>query len=152
MDEWWKVSSESFLERSQTGLDAAIVNITADFDPHTAKQGGILREGDIESRAISASEAGLDLGLQIGAQRNRAFDACGAAIQIEFHQPLEMRKNSDVAARFGLEHFLDSLACAAFVQSAIGLATAEELLGLAFGLLGDLHFAICLAVSSAKRF
>jgi hypothetical protein len=69
--------------------------------------------------------------LQIGGQRRRAFDARGAALHIQFHQPEQARQNFEITARLLREHERDRLPDAVLVQQTVDLATAEQLPGVA---------------------
>ena len=61
------------------------------------------------------------------------------ALQVQFHQPVEVSEDGPVAARLPRDDVLNGLAHFLVVEQAVDLAIAEELLGVAAGLPGDSH-------------
>jgi hypothetical protein len=125
--------SKAFLEGGQTGLDAAVIDIAADFDSETADEGGVLRERDIQTASVEVHEAGLDAGLQLGRQGDGALNFGRAAFDIEFQKALEMRQDGEIAARLGVKDALDNLPGTVFIQQPVHNANTEEFFGFAPG-------------------
>ena len=94
----------------------------------------------LHTRAVNFFDPARHVRLQIGGQGRRAFDARGAAFQIQFHQPVQARQNFDVTPRFLRQHQRDRLPDAVLVQQTVDLATAEQLPGVALCLFGNFHF------------
>src|SRR5215510_10900943 len=82
--------SKAFLKRGQAGLDAAIIDVAADFYPHPTDESAILAKRKIQAGAVYTSQQCLDIGLELGRQRYGAFNPSSPTFQLEFHQPSEV--------------------------------------------------------------
>ena len=112
----------------------AMMDLGADFHAQAADERRILRERNVQARAVNLSKLRCHVTLHFGRQRRRAFDAGGAPVNVQLQEPLEMRKDRDVAARFFLQQQPHDIACPLLVQKAVRKRTAEQLLGVASGL------------------
>ena len=110
---------KTFLQRGQSALHAAIINITANFNAHAANQRWVLRKRKVQSGPIGVRQGGLNPGLQLGRQGRRTLDSASAALDIKFNQPEEMRENRQVTARLGLQDVLNGIADAALIEQAV---------------------------------
>src|SRR5262249_28437592 len=128
---------KTLFEGGKASLDAAVIDIAADFDPQAAEQGVVLGKRDIQTGAIEAPEVRLDTGLQVGGERNGAFDFGGAAVELEFHEALKVRKDGNVAAGLELDGLVNCGANAVLVQNAVHEAAPKEFLGFAARLFGN---------------
>src|SRR2546423_4246648 len=127
--------------------------------PHATDQTRVCAKTEIQPRTVTSGERGWEAAFTGGAQRRHTFNARTAANHVELHEPLQLIKDSNIAARLLGDERVDSLADAGFVQNTIELSGPEEAFSVAPGLFGGLHrkwmcadyAANCRFVSSASR-
>src|SRR5215470_11416578 len=119
---WFRHHSKALLERSQTGLDAAIIDIAANTDAHSTEQRRVFAERSGHARAIDFGQSGFYVGLQIRRQCFGALDSGGPPGLVELQQSHEMGQNSKVTAGLAFDELLHRLACAGFIEQTIDQA------------------------------
>src|SRR5437660_3804616 len=106
---------------------------------HATDQTRVCAKTEIQARTVPPSERGSQAAFNSGIQWRDAFNARAATDHVEFHEPLQLIKDSDIAARLLGDERVDSLADAVFVQNTIELSGPEEAFSVAPGLFGGLH-------------
>ena len=122
------------LERSQAGLDAAVIDIATNADAHSAEQCGVFAERRAQALSIDFGQSGFYAGLQIRRERFGAFDSGSVPSLVELQQPEEMGEDAQVTAGLSFDELLDRLPSARLIEQTVDQANPEKLGRFASGL------------------
>src|SRR4051794_19218836 len=130
--------------------DAAVPDVAADADPHSAEQLGIHDKTRRQIVAVAALEVVDDLLPGIPRQLGRSFDRCRALLHFEAEQAPVGFENMNVMARLLFNQRFEERRNPAGIELAVDKACPKELLRKLSRLFVDLHGAISTTRSDAK--
>src|SRR5437879_3879572 len=135
------LDSEARPERCQSTPDGAVIDVAADLHAQPPDQRRVDDEGGRDRVTVLAGQPFLDRGSHRGIERHRA---------LELQKPEKVGQDGWRAAVPRLDHLLDHLPGAPFIQRSVHQAESPQLLGITFRLSRGPHVN-CLAASSARR-
>src|ERR1019366_8650774 len=141
---------ESGFQLGQPRLDAPVKYIAANFHAQAANELGILDELEDQVVSVAPREIRLDRRLLCVGQQHGALNPRRAAVEVQLHQPLEMRQDGYIASRLRSNDLVHHLAHFGFVQRAGNAASLNQLLRVAAGLFGGFH-RVCFAGRVPER-
>jgi hypothetical protein len=127
------------LEAVEAVANAAVPDIAADADPHSAEQLRIHGETRREVAAVLAFEIFDDLLLRVRRKLRRRLDGRRALLQIEGEQTLISFEDLDVMARFLFDQRFDEGRNAPALELPVHVTGAKEPLRQPSRLFVDLH-------------
>src|SRR2546423_400905 len=122
--------------------DAAVPDVAADADPHSAEQFGNYDEARCQVAPVTALQIRDNLLARVRGKLGRGLDRRGAFLYFEAKQSLVGFENLDVMPRFLFDQRFGERRNPAAIELSVGKARPKEFLRKLPRLLVDLHLKI----------